>query len=312
MNKIHNRERKSMIEANKIQQLDLNLLKVFEAVYQERNMSTVAKTLFISPSAVSHAIKRLRTALDDELFVRQGSQLTPTALCDRMAPQLIDLLAQLRNVLQSCGEFDLKQSTRTFKVGLPDALEPILLPQLQRIMRAEAPNTKLQSVRIERNEITRQLTANHVDAVVDVVLPVKQPVEHLMLSSDEYCVVMDAQHPLRKKLTETSYLASEHIAVSTRAIGKVLEDYALLERGMNRQISVRCQNYYAAKQLIKGSELLLTAPKMIANQPQDTELAVVNLPFKIPRVTTHLYWHQNAQQDDAQVWFRSMLQKCFT
>lgn len=300
-----------MIEASKIQQLDLNLLKVFEAVYQERNMSTVAKTLFISPSAVSHAIKRLRTALNDELFVRQGSQLMPTALCERMAPQLIDLLAQLRNVLQSCGEFDKRQSNRTFKVALPDALEPILLPKLRRLMQSEAPQAKLMSVRISRHDMSRQLAANHIDAAIDVALPVKLPIEHLMLSSDEYCVVMDAQHSCRHTLTEEDYLAGEHVAVSTRAMGKVLEDFALLEKGINRQISVRCQNYFAAKQLLIGNELLLTAPSMIASQPLDTQLAVVALPFPLPKATTHLYWHQSATHDEAQRWFRHTLERCF-
>ena len=300
-----------MIENNKVQQLDLNLLKVFEAVYQERNMSTVARTLFISPSAVSHAIKRLRTALGDDLFVRQGSQLMPTPLCERMAPQLIDLLTQLRNVLQTCGEFDLQHSSRTFKVALPDALEPIILPKLHAKMRQQAPHTTLHSVRIQRHELSRQLTANHIDVAIDVAMPVKQPITHLMLSSDEYCVVMDAHHPLQDKLTKAGYLASEHVVVSTRAIGKVLEDYALLAQGVNRQINTRCQNYSAAKQLLKGTRLLLTVPTMIAKQPSDTELAVVQLPFSLEKVATHMYWHQSTQQDAAQRWFRETLQACF-
>ena len=79
-----------MIEAKKVQQLDFNLLKVFECLYQERNMSVAAKLLFISPSAVSHAIKRLRLVLNDELFTRQGQLMQPTPACQRMAPQLLD------------------------------------------------------------------------------------------------------------------------------------------------------------------------------------------------------------------------------
>ena len=99
-----------MIEANKIQQLDFNLLKVFESLYLERNMTTVANILFISPSAVSHAIKRLRLVLNDQLFVRQGQQMQPTPLCQNIAPQLIETLGKLRQILQTCGDFELKNN----------------------------------------------------------------------------------------------------------------------------------------------------------------------------------------------------------
>ncbi|WP_351125611.1 LysR family transcriptional regulator, partial [Shewanella sp. T24-MNA-CIBAN-0130] len=75
-------------------------------LYSEQNMTLASKSLFITPSAVSHAIKRLRLVLNDPLFVRQGLQMQPTAACQRMAPQLISALNRIRQILQQCGEFD--------------------------------------------------------------------------------------------------------------------------------------------------------------------------------------------------------------
>lgn len=300
-----------MIDPNKIQQLDLNLLKVFEFLYRERNMTRVAKSLFISPSAVSHAMKRLRQTLGDELFIRQGSQMIPTPACERLAPKLIETLVQLRQVLQSCGEFDLAESQQTFRLAQPEPMEPIVLPKLQKALLAEAPKVKLTSVRTPREDIARQLAAKQIDAAINIALPIKLPIEHLILSSDEYCVVMDKRHSCANKLSAKDYLAQKHIAVSSRATGRVLEDYALLEQGENRQIDIRCQSYQTAKLMLKQSPYLLTLPCMIAKQIQDSDLAVLEMPIELPKVITHLYWHQSSSNDEALTWFRERIKAAF-
>lgn len=92
-----------MTDSNKINKLDLNLLKIFASIYQEQNMSRTAELLHITPSAVSHALKRLREALDDPLFVRSNNQMLPTSVCQQMAPLIIDNLSRLRQILQHWG-----------------------------------------------------------------------------------------------------------------------------------------------------------------------------------------------------------------
>lgn len=300
-----------MVEANKIQQLDFNLLKVFECLYQERNMSLAAKLLFISPSAVSHAIKRLRLALNDELFVRQGQLMQPTPACQRMAPQLLDALEKLRQILQACGDFDLSRTSQTFKLAIPDALESLILPKISQVLMAEAPSAKLNSTKLVREDMQRKLSANQIDIAIDIALPHKTPIKHLKLSSDKFCVLHSKHHHLVEHITPDDYLLARHIAVSNRASGAVVEDYALLQQGINRSISVRCQSYQAAKELLKVSDHLLTVPSLIANKLLDNELVIKQLPYTIPPVSTHLYWHQNTDQDDALVWLRKKIVKAF-
>jgi len=299
------------MDLNKIKQLDLNLLKVFECLYLERNMSSAAKTLFISPSAVSHAVKRLRDALNDELFVRQGQTMQPTALCQQLAPKLIETLNSLRQVLLTAGEFELAKTTQTFNLAIHDALEPLVVPKIHQTLMSQAPLASMNSVKIDRSDMTRQLTTNQIDVAIDIALPIKLPIRHLVLSSDRFCVLMNKNHKLTENLTAEDYLKQKHLVVSSRAIGNVLEDFAFLQLGINRQIDMRCQNYLTAKPLLKCSNLLLTLPKIIANQLLDDELQLVGLPFELPPVVTHLYWHQNTEQDAAQIWFREKVQSCF-
>ena len=299
------------MDLNKIKQLDLNLLKVFECLYLERNMSSAAKILFISPSAVSHAVKRLRSALNDELFVRQGQTMQPTVLCQQLAPKLIETLNSLRQVLLTAGEFDLTKTTQTFNLAIHDALEPLVVPELHQTLMSQAPLASMTSVKIDRSDMARQLTTNQIDAAIDIALPIKLPIRHLVLSSDRFAVLLSREHQLGKKLSEQDYLKQKHLVVSSRAIGNVLEDFAFLQLGINRQIDMRCQNYLTAKSLLKSSNLLLTLPKIIANQLLDDDLQLLELPIDLPPVVTHLYWHQNTEQDAAQTWFRDKVQSCF-
>lgn len=300
-----------MIDGNKREQLDFNLLKVFEALYLERNMTTVAKRLFISPSAVSHAVKRLRVALNDELFVRQGMLMQPTSVCARLAPPLIDTLNQLRSVLQTAGEFEPNAAQQTFKIAMPEALEPLLLPQIRHHMLQQAPHVKLISMRLERHEMSRQLSAKIVDAAIDIALPLKHPIKHFMLSSDHFCVLMSKAHPAASGLTKQHYLDSQHVAVSSRASGHVLEDFALLAHGYNREIALRCQSYETAKQCLRDSQLLLTLPSLLTELNHNSSFVRQALPMPLPSVKTHLYWHENSEGDESQHWLRDVIKQSF-
>jgi len=300
-----------MIEAKNIQQLDFNLLKVFECLYQERNMTVTAKILFISPSAVSHAIKRLRATLNDELFVRQGQAMQPTAACQRMAPQLLDTLDKLRQILQACGDFNLSSTTQTFRLATHDALEPVVLPKIQQLLAKYTPKAKFTSSKLIREYMHRQLSTNQIDIAIDVALPLRAPIKHVKLSSDHFCVLMRKANPVALNLNEHNYLTAQHIAVSNRSSGAVVEDIALFQQGINREVNMRCQSYQAAKDVIKTSDYLLTLPSIIANQLIDNDVIINTIPFALPKIETHLYWHKNTEQDDALKWLRSQIQSIF-
>ena len=300
-----------MIEAKNIQQLDLNLLKIFECLYREKNMSETAKVLYITPSAVSHAIKRLRSVLNDPLFERQGQLMLPTPACQRMAPELIDLLEKLRQVLQACGDFNLATTAQTFKIALHDAIEPIVLPKLQLALAKHAPNASFASVKLSREDMHKQLANHQIDMAIDVARPIKAPISHAVLSSDHICVLMKKNHPLKNQLNIDNYLAAKHVAVSNRATGTVIEDIALLQLSFNRQVAIRCQNYFAAKEVIKDAPFLLTLPSMVASQLLDDTLIARPVPTTMPAIYQHLYWHQSTDKDDALVWLRGQVQHIF-
>lgn len=298
MNQIHTRS----------EQLDLNLLKVFEAVYRERNLSLAAQALYLTPSAVSHALARLRRQFDDPLFVRDGRRMSPTAACQRLAPPLLETLARLRELLQHRDRFEPASSRQSFRIGMPEATESVLLPALMRALRAQAPGATLASVALPRRDLGRELAAGQVDLAVDVALPVRDPVRHRPLFEDGFCVVARADHPLARRLSLKHYLQARHVAVSARATGQVIEDLALLNLGLQRNIALRCRSYHAACAVAAQSDALLTLPESLAARiAPDAALVRLKLPFALPAAQLHLYWHANSEADPANAWLRGLV-----
>lgn len=304
-----------MNDHSNMHKLDLNLLKIFESIYQEQNMSRTAEALHITPSAVSHALKRLRETLGDPLFVRSNNQMLPTSACQRMAPLIIDNLSRLRQILQHWGAFVPASSKHHFRLGLHYALEPSILPSLARHLSLVAPHTSFASIKIERANLTRALAAGHIDMAFDVALPIKAPVLHKVLLSDEFCVLLRGDHPLTTRLDKINYLAANHIVVSNRPSGAALEDILLQQQGLARRISIRCQHYYAAVAMVAESDLLLTMPARLARQMLSDmagkPVSLLALPLKLAPIETHLYWHTQTEQDEALSWFRQQLEWLF-
>ncbi|GGQ11613.1 LysR family transcriptional regulator [Shewanella litoralis] len=299
-----------MADTKAIQQLDLNLLKIFEALYFEQNMTTAAKSLFVTPSAVSHAIKRLRLVLNDPLFVRQGQQMQPTAACQRMAPQLINALNRIREVLQQCGEFDPLTTEQTFTIAIHEALESQIMPALINHVAELIPQANIASIALSREHIARQLANGEVDLAIDVARAVNAPLMHIQLVSDPFCVLIDPQHHLCNNgtLTQEDYLLAQHVAVSSRPTGRVMEDLLLQQQGINRHIKYRCQTYQTAVKIVSNTALMLTLPRSIALQFSDSNLTVIQIPFALTDIDTHLYWHSNTQSDHALIWLRQQIE----
>ncbi len=287
-----------------MQHLDFNLLKVFEALYRERSMSKTADVLNITPSAVSHAAKRLRDTLKDPLFVRQGQQMQPTPACRRIAPQLLDNLHQLRKTLQQFMDFDPLTTEQTFNIAIHNALEPLFIPPIYANIQQQAPKASLICMPLDRAQVKRQMAAGQVDVAIDVAQPLGSPIQHMRLSKDPFSVLMNKAHPLSNQLMQTDYLNAQHITVSNRPKGTSMEDIELQQQGYARKISLRCQTYQTAVQIVEHGELLLTIPNSIAKQYLQEGLVILPLPFEIPEIESHLYWHKNTEGDASLEWLR--------
>ena len=293
--------------------LDLNLLRVFVVIWQERHLGAASERLNLTPSAVSHALRRLREHLGDELFVRAGRRLKPTAKAQHLGPIMQDYIDQLRGLIESQSTFDPSTSRRNFVVGLRDPIESTFLPNLMRVRAEEAPNINVHSVRLDRTGMVEQLRQGQLDFAIDVQVEVPELVRQSLLTSDPLIVIMRKSHPLRGRLTVESYLNAEHILVSGRAMGAGVEDMALAKMGFPaRKIILKCQNYQAAGLIAEQSDVLVTRPRGLtqafvsAAGLHQEELPIADINFDI-----HLYWHIRAESDAGLLWFKELIRRVF-
>lgn len=288
-----------------LKHLDLNLLKIFETMYLEQNMSRTAESLYITPSAVSHAMRRLRETLQDPLFERQGNKMVPTSACLRIAPKIMENLSALRKSLQQFSDFDPQQSEQQFTLAIHDALEPLYVPALFQKLSEVSPLLGVSCIKLERQQLQRQLSSGQADLAIDVALPMQSPVNHCMLASDRFVILR--RKSMQQKLSRDLYVNSRHLTVSNRPTGRVIEDINLQQQSINRKIATRCQSYHTAKVILKQHDFLLTAPELIATSLLDDELVIDTIPFDVPNIQIHLYWHENTENDAAINWLKDLI-----
>src|SRR5205085_4632134 len=128
-----------MLNSAQLARLDLNLLVVFNLLFEERNAGRSAERLNLSPSAISHALRRLRAMLKDPLFLPTSKGMVPTERAEALAPAVRDIVQRVHGVMASADEFDPAATARRFRIGAPDGAVSTLVPELVRKLEAAAP-----------------------------------------------------------------------------------------------------------------------------------------------------------------------------
>jgi DNA-binding transcriptional LysR family regulator len=296
-----------MHETN-ISRIDLNLFVIFDAIVREGSISAAARSLNLTQPAVSHALARLRERLDDELFVRRGRQMAPTARARALIGPVREALTGLQSCLSSEPVFDPGSARRTFVLGLRDGIEACVLPLLMRKLIAEAPGVEVQSLTVPRRDTLRDLASGRLDLAMDVQLPVSGDICQKLLVESPLVVLMRSGHQFAGvEMALDQYLGAHHVQVSSRRRGPGLEDFGLAQAGHQRQIALRCQHYQAALEVVAATDLLLTLPAVLATQLADLRLVSVALPLSMPSLSLYLYWHRDMDGDPGHRWLRELV-----
>ena len=293
-----------------LKKIDLNLFLVFDTIYTERNLTQAAKTLSITQPAVSNALSRLRKIFNDELFIRTSRGMLPTPVADSIAHNVSAALATLNSSILEREAFDPASAERTYQFSMTDLAEAVVLPKLFPYFERHAPGIRLQSYYTKRNEMVRQLARGELDFAIDVPVIEDSQVYHQSLISDHYVCVMRPGHPAAEsELSLERYLELKHIHVSSRRKGLGQVDLALLRHKAERRIHLRVQHYRVAAAVVSDSDLVMTVPRFLANQ---YPLRLVSLPFDVPPLDLHLYWHRQSDSDQSHRWLRESLLSLFT
>ena len=245
--------------------LDLNLFLTFDTIYGERNLTRAARMLHVTQPVVSNALKRLRQAFDDPLFIRTPHGVEPTPVADAISGQVREALKILNGSLREGRTFEPRRSSRKFSVSLFDVNEAFLLPGLMERLAEEAPGVSVECLSVPRSELQRELASAQLDVALDVALFSVPELKRRKLVADRYVCLLRPGHPKGgRPLSLETYLELGHVHVSARRRGIGHVDRALERLGRSRDIRLRMMNYLAAPEVVATTDLALTLPATMA------------------------------------------------
>lgn len=294
-----------------LRRIDLNLLLVFDALYRHRTVIAASDELALSPSAFSHALNRLRNTLSDELFVRYGTGMQPTAKADQIAQGIRDALGSLSVTLGSTGPFKPLTSAMTFVFAATDFTAFALLPKLAATLEQAAPRLRIKVIYSTHRDSVDELAAGRVHFAVGFFEPGSSDggLESIEGFTDEYVVAARADHPrLGKKLGIKQYLAERHVVVTPWSNEGSVIDAALLRAGHRRDTAVQLPSLMTAPFVVASSDFIITMPRRIAQEFAPLlKLRLYPVPFETPGYTLKITYHRRHADAPAHHWMREQL-----
>lgn len=295
--------------------LDLNLLPIVFALYDELSVSRAARVLGMSQPAVSMALKRMREMFDDPLFIRVPNGITPTPRAHAIVRLARPLVARLHESLLKGQSFDPSTSTRPFTLALSDVGEMAFLPLVLEPLRRQAPYCAIRSVAVAPPQLAHELEKGDVDVAVGYfpALATKN-FRQRRLSVHSFACLIRADHPMRaERLSAADFLAAEHMVVREEGRSQEVVERFFARRGVKRKVAVYASHFLGIPFVVANSDLIATVPYAVAKEfaAMSPRLAVALPPFELPGFELKLHWHRRFDNEARNRWLREQLLALF-
>ncbi len=284
--------------------LDLNLLRVFRAVYVARNVRRAAEQIGLSQPAVSHGLTRLRLQLKDPLFVRGPGGVVPTARAHHFARSVEAALAIVEASLDEAEHFDPLTSERRFVLHMSDLGQGEFLPVLMEHLRAHAPTLRIEATQLPLDDVLPALEQNRIDFALGY-LPDVRGTEHERLITDHYCIVARQDHPLaaalgtKRSLQQLEYLVSLSHPEPAKALARL---------GLADQVRVTLPHYGAAPDVLCRTDLAAIIPLRPAlRYAKNFPLVIRELRIDLPPLEIWAHWYWRMNHNPGHRWLRETL-----
>lgn len=294
-----------------LSQVDLNLLVAFEALFEERSVTTAATRLYLGQPAMSAALGRLRALFGDELFMRVGREMQPTRKAIAIAPGIFAALHQVRQTIQANQDFDPATDRRDFVIGSADYTSFVVIPKLLAHCRAVAPYLNFRMIEFEKDRVNELLKQDTIDLALGVFSKPSQQTLCLPLFQEVFVGIARKNHPalLKTPLSLESFTSLSHALVTIRGDKAGIVDQALAYYNLQRRIGLTIPHLLVVPSIIASSDLVATIASRAAHYFSALgDIETFDLPLEIPAWTVSMMWSKLADQDGANSWLRQTVQ----
>jgi len=294
--------------------LDLNLLSVLRALFEEMNVSRAARRLRLSQPAVSASLARLRRYFNDELFFRAGQGLLPTAFAEGLREAVLTSMDLIDQRVKHGRRFDPRKAQTTFTLSTADIGEAVCMRPLLSRLKAEAPGCELRFVAAAAPKLSELMSRGEVDLAVGYFPDLTgKGIHSEQLRLEPLTCLLRREHPLvRGRLTLDTFRQLEHLVVTHEGRGQDDYERIVLEKKVGRRVRARICHFTNAPALLAETDLIAVVPHALGVLYSKTYgLQSLPLPFSVPHMEIKLFWHQRVHRDMATAWLRRVISSIF-
>lgn len=298
----------------KLRDLDLNLLIVFDALLRCENVSRAADELDMSQSAVSHALKRLRDQFEDPLFIRARDRMVPTPKTLAISDYILEIMRLTRSTLLPSSSFDPDTSADwTLTVALGDVGDMVILPALARHLRAHQAHGRLVSVPTTSDEAVDLLATGKLDIYVGIMDATSSDILCQKLYDDHLVFICAHDCHLQEEISFEQYEEMDHILLQSRSSHKSGQfiSQALQRNQSPRPPKIETPYISSVPMIVEGDrEIVAVVPHSLAQYfCRTAKVRILKPKFYLPPIAINQYWHKRFDKDPFIVWARQTLRK---
>lgn len=291
--------------------LDLNLLVVLDALLTEKNTTKAGQQIFLSQSATSGALSRLRDYFGDPLLIQSGQKMMLTPLAEGLAGPVRELLKQAEGIIAANAAFDPRTSTRTFRLNMSHYSATVLMPTVLQRVRETAPGVRIEITMLQ-DDIPGTLERGDLDFLI-VPNEFKSPLHPSEdLFSDSYvCVAWCGNSSIGQSISLEEYLSAGHIVARFgHAQARAFDEISLNRAGYSRNVEVVVPDFALIPGFVVGSNLIATMHQRHARYyAKFLPLKIVPLPIELPCFTAKIQWHRYHDHDPGTRWMHDLLKE---
>lgn len=295
-----------------LRKFDLNLLVIFRAIMTRGSIAGAADEVGLSPSAVSHALARLRIMLNDQLFHRTADGVEPTERAKEISQEVERGLGFISSAISLQHQFVPSEANRVFTMQVTDYVSGFILPRLAERLQKDAPSV---SVDILPFSISTDSVWDRVDVQIRLTPGRLQPeqVRSQRLVADDIVVLMRPDHPdALKPMTADLYAALPHVKLSQSATGTTVIDDVLAARGLERHMAMTVSSWFDIPDIVANSDLIAIAPRRLLQlDPRLKHLHSAPLPLDEVVFSFDLCWDLRTEREPGQQWLRKLISELF-
>ena len=308
-----------MLNQIDLSRIDLNLLVLFEVVFQERHVGRSAERLHLSPSAISHGLGRLRTLLGDPLFLKTPKGVVPTERALQLAASVAEILARIRGVVSTATPFDPRHSKRRFVIGAPDGVSSVILPSLLEKLREVAPGVDLGirqllpaqgliALHLAWKEALQDLEDRTIDLAIIPLDDLPARFHKQKLYEEEFVIAARKGHSLQRNPTLKGYCEMEHLVVSHTGDVLGFVDVELARKGLARRVALTVPNFNFALSVLAETEMVSALPRRFVEiHGARFDIIAVKAPLPLPRFSINIVVPKVAMMDAGLAWLVQLL-----